>query len=101
MNKKRKETGRYIFPKGAANFMKNLSQRTIYEAGMMAMIFIIFGLIFMVIYLPFFTGSPLLLKIGTVVNCLAGIVLLSSYLANSYQQYVSYLSLMGIIEEQE
>lgn len=99
--KNRKETGRYVFPKGMAKFMKELSQRTIYEASMMAMIFIMFGLLFMLIYLPFFTSTPLLLKIGTVVNCLAGFVFLGSYLANSYQQYVSYLSIMGIITELE
>jgi len=97
----RKETGRYVFPKTMADFMKGLSQRTLYEAGMMSMIFIMLGLLFILIYLPFFTATPLILKIGTVVNCIAGFIFLSSYLANSYQQYVSYLAIMGIIAEEE
>jgi len=95
----RKETGTYVFPSKVAKFMKNLSQRTTYEASMMAMVFIMFGLLFMAIYIPFFTASSLLLKIGTAVNCLAGFVFLGSNLANTYQQYVNYLALMGIIEE--
>jgi len=99
MTEERKETGNYVFPGGIANAMKHISQRTIYEAGMMSMIFIMLGLVFMLIYIPFFTKSPLLLKIGTAVNCLAGFVLLGSWLVTNFQQYQSYLAVMGIIEE--
>jgi len=99
--KKRNETGNYVFPKSIAGAMKNISQRTQYEASMMAMIFIMFGLIFMLIYLPFFTQTSILLKIGTIVNCLAGFVFLGSMLVTTFQQYISYLGIMGIIEEVE
>lgn len=95
------EKGTYIFPSKIASAMKNISQRTQMEAQMMSMIFIMLGLLFMTIYLPFFTDMSLLLKIGTIVNCLAGFVFLSSYLTMTYQQYVSYLAIMGIINAGE
>jgi len=92
--------GNYVFPEAASKFMKNLSQRTIYEASMMAMIMIMLGLLFMAVYIPFFTASSLLLKIGTAVNCLAGFVFLGSNLTNTFQQYQNYLMLMGIINDE-
>lgn len=95
-----KEKGNYVFPSKIAYAMKHISQRTIYEAGMLSMIFIMIGLIFMLIYIPFFTNSSLALKIGTAVNCLAGFVLLGSWLTNQFQQYQSYLMVMGIIEDE-
>ena len=99
--KQRNETGRYVFPKSVAEFMKGISQRTQYEASMMAMVFIMFGLIFMIIYIPFFTDLSTLMKIGTVVNCLAGFIFIGSWLVTSFQQYTSYLAVMGIIEEEK
>jgi len=99
--KQRKETGTYVFPKAIAESMKNISQRTVYEASMLSMVFIMFGLVFLGIYIPFFTDSPILLKIGTAVNCLAGLGMLGSWLVTTYQQYFSYLSIMGIIQEYE
>jgi hypothetical protein len=98
--KERNETGNYVFPKAVAGAMKGISQRTQYEASMMAMIFIMLGLVFMMIYLPFFTKTSLLLKIGTIVNCLAGFVFLGSMLITTFQQYQNYLMLMGIINDE-
>lgn len=100
MNEQKKETGNYVFPSKLAYAMKHISQRTVYEASMMSMIFIMLGLVFMLIYIPFFTKSPLLLKIGTAVNCLAGFALLGSWLITNFQQYQSYLAIMGIIEDE-
>jgi len=92
--------GNYVFPSKVAKFIKGISQRTQYESSMMAMIFIMLGLIFMMIYLPFFTKTSLLLKIGTIVNCLAGFVFLGSMLTTTFQQYQNYLMLMGIINDE-
>ena len=43
MRKMRKETGNYVFPKTLADAMKGISQRTQYEASMLAITFILLG----------------------------------------------------------
>lgn len=95
------ETGNYVFPSKFANIMKGISQRTQYEASMMSMVFILLGLIFMGIYVPFFTDIGVWTKIGIVVNMIAGVVFLLSYLVTTFQQYQSYLMVTGVIEDTE
>jgi len=96
----RKTKGNYIFGKGAGKTMNKISPRTQYEAAMMSMVFIMFGLIATAIYLPF-TGISLFLKIFIPFNSLCGLVLLSSFLVTTFQQYQSYLAVMGIMEVQD
>ena len=91
----------YIFGKAIAKAMKSIGQRTQMEAAMMSMFTIILGLVFMTIYIPFFTNFPLLMKIGTVVNTLAGMGFIGSYLVTSFQQYQSYMMVMGIIKDEQ
>lgn len=91
--------GKYVFPNSVAKFMKGISQRTQYEASMMAMVCILAGLIFMTIYIPFFTDLSTLMKIGTIVNTLAGMLFLGSWLVTTYQQYYAYLIVMDIIKD--
>ena len=99
--KVRKETGNYVFGKYMAKAMKAISQRTQMEAAMMSMVTIIFGLIFMTVYIPFFTDFPLIMKIATVVNTVAGMGFIGSYLITSFQQYQSYMMVMGVIKDEQ
>jgi len=97
----RKTHGNYVIPKKIAVSMKNISPRTQYEAAMLSMIFIILGLIVMAIYMPFQQGLSLFLKIFLPFNSLCGVFLLSSFLVTTFQQYQSYLAVMGLMEERD
>ena len=99
MEKKRKEKGNYVFPSIMAKMMKGISQRTQYEATMMAIIFILIGLTIMCVLTVFFTEVSWFFKIMAVVNGAAAFVFLSSHLVTQFQQYQNYLAVMGIIED--
>ena len=99
--KKKKEKGNYVFPNIMAKIMKGISQRTQYEAEMMSIVFILLGLIVLGAYSVFFTQLSLFVKIMTAVNIAAGFVFLSSRLVTSFQQYQSYLAVVGIIDDEE
>lgn len=86
----------YIFPNKIAKFMAGISQRTQYEASMMAMVFILFGLIFFGVYSVFFSDLSTAMKIGIAVNSVAGLVLLGSFLVTTYQQFKNYKEIMGM-----
>lgn len=97
--RKRKETGRYVFPNIMVKMMKGVSQRTQYEAEMLSLTFILVGLITMGIFTIFFTGASVFFKVLIGVNAVAGFVFLSSRLVTSFQQYQQFLLAMGIIQE--
>ncbi len=99
--KKRKEKGNYVFPSIMAKMMKGISQRTQYEATMMAIIFILFGIITMTIVTVFFTELSLFIKIMAIINAGAAFVFLSSMLVTQFQQYQNYLAVMGVIEDDD
>ena len=86
----------YVFPQKIADFMSSISQRTQYEAGMLSLVFILFGLIFFAVVLLGFSNISTAMKIGVVVNTGAGLVLLGSHLVTTYQQYKSYKEVMGL-----
>lgn len=95
------KTGNYIFPEKAGNFMSKISPRTQYEAAMMSLVCIMFGLAVMTIYMLFFREMTLFMKIFVPFNAICGIVLMSSYLVITFQQYQSYLMAMGIMEDKD
>jgi hypothetical protein len=97
----KKEKGNYVFPNLLAKMMKGVSERTQYEAEMMAIVFILGGIIVFGVFIIFFTESSLFLKILTAVNLIAAFVFLSSRLVTSFQQYQNYLAVMGIINEEQ
>ena len=89
--------GNYIFPKKVAQNLSKISQRTQYEASMMSMVFILGGLLFITIYI-LFMDFGFWFKVGMVVNGVAGMVFLWSYLVTTFQQYQTYLIAMGLME---
>jgi cellulose synthase/poly-beta-1,6-N-acetylglucosamine synthase-like glycosyltransferase len=98
ISKPKKESGNYVFPKKVGSAMSKISPRTQYEASMMAMTFIMFGLLITTIYI-WFTDVSLFLKIFTTFNSICGFVFLSSFLVTTFQQYQSFLMAMGIMED--
>lgn len=96
----RKTKGNYCFPNILAEGMKNVSQRTQYEASLLSMIFIMIGLIIVCGYSIFFTSYSLFMKIMIGINTLAGFVFLSSFLITTFQQYTSFLEIMGLLDIQ-
>lgn len=96
---KRKETGNYIFPKGIAKKMMKISIRTQMEASLMAMSFIIVGILASSIFLVFFTEIGLFTKIASSITMLAIVALLSSQIITQFQSYRAYLNVMGVINQ--
>lgn len=89
---------RYIFPKTLAEAMSKVDQRVQYEASMMSMVFILLGLIVMAVYMIFFTDFTTFMKVMVGINTVAGFVFLWSYLVTTYQQYLSYLEAVDIMD---
>jgi hypothetical protein len=82
---------KYIFPNFLAEFMSKVDMRTQYEASMMSMTLIMIGLIVSGFYLWIYTSFALWYKIFLVINALAGVVFLSSFVITTYQQYITYM----------
>lgn len=60
-----------------------------------------FGLIFFMIYIAFFTDFSLVFKIASVINGLCGMLFLGSFLVTTYQQYKTYKEVMGLYDVPE
>jgi len=97
----RKEKGNYVFPNTLASIMKKVSMRTQYEASMMSIAFILFGIIIMAGYVVFFLETNIFVKIMTSLNALAGFIFLSSNLIATFQQYRNYLAVVGVLKDYE
>jgi len=93
--------GNYIFGNTLGKGMAKVSQRTQYEASLMSMVFILIGIVIMAIWTIFFTNFSIFIKIMTGINALAAWVFLSSMIITTFQQYQSYLQVMGIMNEHE
>ena len=89
MDKKKKPT--YVFPNILAEFMGKVDMRTQLEASMLSMSFILAGMIVSGFYLSIYISFPLWYKITLIINILAGIVFISSFIITTFQQYQSYL----------
>uniref|UniRef100_A0A6M3JHI6 Uncharacterized protein n=1 Tax=viral metagenome TaxID=1070528 RepID=A0A6M3JHI6_9ZZZZ len=96
MNKVNKEKHAYVFPDLMAKFMSKVSMQTQMESSMMSMFLIMIGMVLMVIYLLLFLEGSLFYKGLVVFNLLCGFLFISSFLVTTYQQYISYMNMMGI-----
>ena len=91
--KRKKDPKNYVYPSWMANAMKKVSMQLQYEMSMMSMSFILIGIIITGIYMAFFvTGLALWYKIVLLVNLVAGMGFLTSFLITTFQQYQSYMS---------
>lgn len=82
---------KYIFPNFLAEIMSKVDMRTQYEASMLSMSFICIGLVVSVIYVFFYTSFAMWYKIFLIVNGIAGLIFLSSFIVTTYQQYLTYM----------
>lgn len=83
----------YIFPDYFARFMSKIDQRTQLEASMMSLSLILIGMVISVVYFTFYFDFPLWYKIVLVINGIAGVIFLWSFLVTTFQQYQSYLQI--------
>jgi len=101
MKDKTKEKHRYLFPGKIAKKMKTIDTRTQLEATMLSTFLIIIGMFLFIIHQAFYGISGWLFRGMLIFNLLCGVVLLSSSLVTTYQQYVNHLEIMGIDPDEE
>lgn len=89
----------YIFPNVLSNFMSKLNLKVQLESSMLSMTFILFGMLISVYYIVAYINFPLWYKIVIVINGLAGIVFISSFIITTFQSYRSYLDAIEFQEE--
>lgn len=89
----------YCFPKKMAEKMNTFKQRTIYEATMLALVFLMIGIIGFSCYLVFFAGVAFWYKFFAVFNGLCILTLMGGSLIGTYQQYVSFMAATQMIEQ--
>lgn len=96
---KKKEKGNYIFPNILAEVMSKVDMRTQLEASMMSMTLILLGMVVSIFYMGFYVPFPMWYKIVLIINLLAGLVFLSSFIITTFQQYKSYLDAIEFQKE--
>jgi len=96
MKNKKKEKHSYVFPDLMAKMMRKVDMQTQMESSMLSMFLIMIGMTIMVVYLLLFMGGSLFYKFLIIFNLLCGFLFISSFLITTYQQYISYMNMMGI-----
>lgn len=91
----------YIFPNFLGSFMSKVDMRTQLEASMLSMTLMMFGLIITVIYIFIYTDFQLWYKIFLILNGLAGVTFMSSFVITTFQQYRSYMEITEYQKEQK
>ena len=89
---KKKGKGNYIFPDFLGQAMSKIDMRTQLEASMMSMTLILAGMIVTIFYMAFYVELPTWYKVTLVINLLAGLLFISSFIVTTFQQYKSYLN---------
>jgi len=89
----------YVFPDVLSSIMKKVDMRTQYEASLLSISFILIGLIAMAIYTITFMEVSGWAKFMITFNMFWGFIFLSSFLVTNYQQYVSYMQTVKIMNE--
>jgi len=90
----KKTKGTYCFPNIIAKMLKGVSQRTQYESSLMSLTVILLGIMIMTFYTIFYSPLSVFVKVVGAVNMVAAFVFLTSHLAMTYQQYISYLEVV-------
>lgn len=90
---------KYIFPDFLAKGMAKVDQRTQYEASMMSMTLISVGMVVTVIYFILYFDLKVWYKVILIINGVAGVIFMSSYLITTFQQYTSYMEALDFQNE--
>jgi len=97
--KDEKKKANYCFPNFLAQAMSKVDMRTQLEASLMSMTLILIGMVISIFYFIFYVSFVLWYKIVLIINLLAGLIFISSFIITTFQQYQSYLSAIGFQEE--
>ena len=81
----------YIFPDVLARVMAKVDMRTQYEASMLSMSLMAIGLVITIGYLVLVLDFPTWYNVVLIINGIAGIMFMVSYLTTTYQQYLTYM----------
>src|SRR3990170_333334 len=87
------------FPDIVAKAMSKIDTKTQLEASMWSMTLILCGMILTGIYMTIYTGFALWYKIVIVINVLAGIVFMASFLITTFQTYQSHCEILDFQKE--
>lgn len=87
---RKKEKNQYCLPAGMAKGLKKVSIETQYESSILGTFLILIGLIASGIYSIFFLKQDWWFKGLIIFNLISAIILLTSQLTTTYQQYNSY-----------
>jgi ABC-type multidrug transport system fused ATPase/permease subunit len=91
---------RYVFPNIMAKWMAKVNQKTQYEASIMSMLFMMFGIIYFIIMAILGTMSTLS-KVVLTIELIAAFIMLSSQLITQFQQYKNYMDVMESLNVKE
>lgn len=98
---KPKEKHRYIFPSKVAKAMKKVDTRTQLEASLLSTALITTSMFLYVLFLAFFGQDQGWMRWMWVFNLSCGVVLLSSSMITTFQQWVGHLEMMGLDPDKE
>ena len=98
---KEKEKLSFIFPNIMAKMMKKVDMRLQMESSLMSMAMIMLGMILMAVYMIFFGEVGIVYKCLILFNLFCAFIFISSFLATTYQQYISYMEMSGIDPDKE
>lgn len=90
----------YIFPNILGEIMSKVDIRVQLEASMMSMTLMMIGLIISGFYVSFYIDFPLWYRITLIINILAGIVFMSSFIITTFQQYQNVLEVRDFQQNQ-
>jgi hypothetical protein len=80
----------FIFSSEVAQTIKKVDMGIQYESSIIALFFLMVGLILMIIYTVFFTQYNTIMKVFIAFNSFFALILMSSMLITNYQQFISY-----------
>ena len=95
----KKKKFNYIFGNILGNALSKVDMRTQFEASMMSMTLILIGLVVTIIYLFIYAEFVLWYKIFLMINCLAGLVFIWSFLVTTFQQFQNYMEIKSFQDE--
>jgi len=89
----------FIFSPEAAKRLREINIGIQYESSIIATFFLIIGLLLFAIYTIFFTQYDTIVKVFITFNTFFAMILMSSMLITSYQQFISYRESVKMIQQ--
>jgi len=84
----------YLYGNLLGNVMGKVDTRTQYEASMLSITFMMFGMFVTAFYLIVYSNLPIWYRWFLSANVVAGVVFMSSFLITTFQQYRGYMEVL-------